>query len=79
MTTIHTRRLPTIHTQDNYNNTHKTTTTIHTKQLQQYTQENYNNTHKTTTTIHTWKRQQYTQDNYNNTHGQLTTITHNTT
>ena len=48
-------------TQDNYNNTHKKTTTIHirklttihTRQLQQNTQENYNNTHKTTTTIHT--------------------------
>jgi len=25
------------YTQDNYNNTHKTTTTIHTRQLQQYT------------------------------------------
>jgi len=30
------------------NNTHKKTTTIHTKELQQYTQNNYNNTHKTT-------------------------------
>ena len=52
----------TIHTH-NYNNTHKTTTTIHIRQLQQYTQDNYNNTHKTTTTIY----------------GQPTTITHKTT
>ena len=50
--TIHTRQLQQC-TQDNYNNTHKTSTTIHTKHLQQYTQDNYNNTHKTTTTIHT--------------------------
>ena len=28
------------YTQDNYNNTHKTTTTIHTRKLQQYTQDN---------------------------------------
>jgi hypothetical protein len=61
---------------DNYNNTHKTTTTIHTgqlttihnRQLQQYTQSNYNNTHKTTKTIHTQLQQftqlqQYTQEN----------------
>jgi len=39
MTTIHTRQLQQ-HTQDNYNNTHKTTTTIHTRQLEQYTQDN---------------------------------------
>ena len=53
-------------------NTHKTTTTIHTvnqqqlhtRQLQQYTWSTNNN---------------YTQDNYNNTHGQPTTITHKTT
>ena len=64
MTTIHTRQLQQ-YTQDNYNNTHKTTnnnthktTTIHTRQLQQYTQDNYNNTHKTTTTIHTANQQQ---------------------
>ena len=44
MTTTHIRHLQQ-YTQDNYNNTHKTTTTIHTRQLQQYTQENYNNTH----------------------------------
>jgi len=57
MKTIHTRQLQQ-YTQDNYNNTHKTTTTIHTRQLQQYirptnnnyTQDNYNNTHKTTFT-----------------------------
>ena len=46
------------------NNTHKATTTIHTRQLQQYTRPTNNN---------------YTQNNYNNTHGQPTTITHNTT
>jgi len=65
MTTIHTRQLQQ-YTQDNYNNTHKTTTTIHTRQLtttyarklQQYTQDNYKNTHR--------KTKQYTQDNYNN-------------
>jgi len=70
MTPIHTRQLQQ-YTQENYNNTHKKTTTIHTRQLktihtrqlQQYTQENYNNTHKTTnnnthtTTIHTRKLQ----------------------
>ena len=70
--TINTRQLQQQHTilqqytQDNDNNTHKTATTIHTRQLQytqkattmqtrqlqQYTQENYN-THKTTTIIHT--------------------------
>jgi len=55
-----------IHTQDNYNNTHKRTITIHTRQLQQYTQETYN-THK--------KLQQYTQDNYNNTHKATTKYT----
>jgi len=59
---IHTRQLQQ-YTQDNYNNTHKTTTTIHTTKK---------NTHKTNTTIHTTKnsthnQQQYTQDN-NNTH-----------
>ena len=78
LTTIHTRQLHQYtrdiqqkYTQDNYNNTHKITTTIHTRQLQQYTQDNYNNTHKTTTsihtrhlaTIHTRQLQQYTQDN----------------
>ena len=75
MTTIHTRQLQQ-YTQDNYNNIHKTTTTVHARQLttihtrqQQYTQDNYNNTHKTTT-IHTIQ-QQYAQDNYNNTHRQL--------
>jgi len=42
MTTIHTRQLTTMrtrqlqqYTQDNYNNTHKTTTTIHTTNQQQ--------------------------------------------
>ena len=73
MTTIHTRQLQQ-YTQDNYNNTHKTTTTIHTRQLQKYTQDNYNNTHKTTTTIHTRQLQQYTQDNYNSTHKTTTTV-----
>jgi hypothetical protein len=67
MTTIHTRQLQQ-YTQDNYNNTHKTTT-----KLQQYTQDNYNNTHKTTTTIHKRQLQQYTQDNYNT---QTTTTIH---
>ena len=69
MTTIHARQLQQ-NTQDNYNNKHKTTTTINTRQLQQYTiqlqqytQDNYNNTHKTTTTINTRQLQQYTQDN----------------
>ena len=38
------------------NNTHETTTTIHTRQLQKYTQDNYNNTHETT-------KQECTQDN----------------
>ena len=64
MTTIHTRHLQK-YTQDNCNNTHKTTTTIHTRQLQQYTQDNYNNIQI--------QLQQYTQDNYNNTH-KTTTI-----
>ena len=53
---------------------HKTTTTIHTRQLQQYTQDNYNNTHKTTATIYTRQLQQYTQESYNNTHKTTTTI-----
>ena len=44
--------------QENYNNTHKTTTTIHARKLKQYTQDNYNNT----------------QGNYNNTQRQLTKI-----
>jgi len=57
MKTVHTRQLQQ-YTQDNYNNTHKTTTTIH--------KDNYNNTHKTATTIH--------KDNYNNTHKTTTTI-----
>jgi len=57
--------------QDNHNYTHKTNTTIHTRQLQQ--------DNKTTTTIHTRQLQQYTQDNYNNTHKAPTTIhTHST-
>jgi len=66
MTTIHTRQLQQ-YTQDNYNNTHETATTIHT--TQQYTkttttitQDNYNNTRKSTITIHTRQLQQYTQD-----------------
>ena len=72
MTTIHTQLQQ--YTQDNYNNTHKTTTTTHTRQPQQHTQDNYNNTHKTTTTTHTRQLQQHTQDNYNNTHKTTTTI-----
>ena len=67
MTTIHTRQLQQ-YTQDNCNNTNKTTAKIQTRQLQQYKQDNYNNTNKTTTTIHTRQLQQYTQENYNNTH-----------
>ena len=47
MTTLHTKQLQQ-YTQDNFNNTHKTTTTIHTRQLQQYTRSTNNN---------------YTQDN----------------
>ena len=66
MTTIHTRQLQQ-YTQDNCNNTHKTTTTIHTRQ-QQYTQDNYNNTHKTTATIHTRQPQQYTRPNQQQLH-----------
>jgi len=50
MTTIYTKQLQQ-YTQDNYNNTHKTTTTIHTRQLQQYAQDNYNNTHGQPATI----------------------------
>jgi hypothetical protein len=42
----------TTHTQDNYNNTHKTTTAIHTRQLQQYTQDNYSNTHDQPQQLH---------------------------
>jgi len=57
------------YTQDNYNNTHKTTnnnihkttTTLHTRQLQKYTQDNYNNTHKTTNNNTQRQLQQYTQ------------------
>ena len=64
----------TTNTQDNYNNTYKTTTTIHTRQLQQYTQDNYNSTLNITTSIHTRQLQQYTQDNYNNTLNITTTI-----
>ena len=67
---VHTDREVTANT----NNTNKTTTTIHTRQLQQYTQDNCNKTHKTTTTIHTRQLQQYTQDNYNNTHKTTATI-----
>ena len=48
------------------NNTHKTTTTIHTRQLQQYTQGNYKFIHKTPNNN--------TQDNYNDTHKTTTTI-----
>ena len=49
----------------------KVTTTIQTRQLQQYTQDNYKNSHKRTTTIHTNQLQQYKQDNYNNIHKTL--------
>ena len=52
------------YTQDNYNNTYNTTTTIHMANQQQ---------------LHTRQLQQYTQDNYNITHSQPTTITHKTT
>jgi len=76
--------------QGNYNNTHgqpttithKTTTTIHTRQPQQYIQDS--NRQNTTITIHTRQlqqctrpnqqqlhtrqQQQYTQDNHNNTY-----------
>jgi len=52
------------YTQDNYNSTHKTTTTIHTRQL---------------TTIHTRQLHQYTQDNYNNTYKTTNNNTHKTT
>ena len=52
MATIHTKQLQQ-YTQDNYNNTHKTTnnsthktTTIHTRQLQQYTRSTNNNNTK---------------------------------
>ena len=38
MTTIHTRQQQ--YTQDNYNNTHKTTTTIHTANQQQLHKDN---------------------------------------
>jgi len=59
-----------------------TTTTIHTRQLQQYTQDNFNNTHKTTTTIHTTttiytrQLQQYTRptNNYTQDNLKLATI-----
>ena len=44
------------YTQDNYNNTHNSTTTIHTRQLQQYAQDNYKNTHGQS-------NNNYTQDN----------------
>jgi len=68
MTRIHTRQLQYTrqlqqYTQDNYNNSHKATTTVNTRQLQQYTQDNYNNSHKTTTTVNRRQLQQYTQDN----------------
>ena len=56
MTTIHTWQLQQ-YTRNNYNNTlkttttiHETTTTIHSRQLQ-YTQDNYNNTHGQPTKI----------------------------
>ena len=52
LTTIHTRQLQQ-YTQDNYNNTHKTTTTIHTRQRTTIHTNNYNDIHKTTTTIYT--------------------------
>ena len=76
---MHTRQLQQF-TKDNYNNTHKATTTIQARQLQQYKQDNYNNTHKETKTIqtrqlqqYTRKLQQYTQEN-NNTHKKTKTI-----
>jgi len=42
MITTHTRQLQQ-YTQDNHNNTHKTTTAIHTTQLQKYTRSTNNN------------------------------------
>ena len=66
---MHTRQLQQ-YTQDNYNSTHKTNTTIHTtttirtRQLQQCTQDNYNNTYKKTN---------------NNTHKTTNNNTHKTT
>jgi len=64
MTKIHTEK-PQKYTQNNYNNTQKTTTKIHTKQLQQYTRPTYNNTYGQPTTIthkKTQNYQQYTRD-----------------
>ena len=81
--------MTTVHTHDNYNNTHKTTTAIHTanqQQLhtrQQYTQDNYNNTHSQSTTItykttiHKRQLQQYTRptnDNHTQDNLKLATI-----
>ena len=62
---MHTRKLQQS-TQNNYNDTHQTTTSTHTRQL--------TTTHKTTITIHTRQLQQYTQDNYNNKNKKTTTL-----
>ena len=59
------KRTTTIHTRQ-LQQYKKKTTTIHKRQLQQYTQDNYNNTHKTTTTINTRQLQQYTRPCNNN-------------
>ena len=90
ITTIHTRQLQK-YTQDSYNNTHKTTTTIHTNNYNNTHKttnnnshnktttihiNNYSNSHKTTTTIHTRQLQQHTQDSYNNTHKTTNNNTH---
>jgi len=73
MTTIHTRQLQQ-YTQDNYNNTHKTTNNnTHKTTTTMQCPHSTTNTHKMTT-IHTRKLRQYTQDNYNNTHKTTTTI-----
>ena len=52
------------YTQDNYSNTHKTTTTKHTRQLQQYTQDNYNSTHKSNSKLQScpWYIYNYSAD-----------------
>jgi len=70
--------------QGNYKNTQKTTTTIHTRELQHYTEDynntlnkTNNNTHKTITTILTRELQQYTED-YNNTLNTTNNNTHKT-
>ena len=77
MTTIHRRQLQQ-YTQDNYKNTHKTTTTIHTRQLTTIHIRQLTTIHtRQLTTIHTRQLQQHTKDNYNNnTHKTTTTTIH---